>query len=266
MRRSGAKRLLALAWGALALTGVLAAVVVGKLAGDRDGLWRVVRVCVAVDRLAGSPFPCLAVEPAGGGERGHVVMRPPLLNDLILSPTRRIAGLEDPLLQSPEAPNYFAEAWGARTMIKTADGRPPARDQVALVVNSRAVRVEDQLHIHIGCLVPRVRRALAAAAPALPLDVWRLLGSIVPHQPFWVLRVRSRDLAGVEPFRLVMEEFDGAVRDPADLVIAVTGAQVDGDDAFLILATYVRAPGSWWPAGVGDLIDRRCRGGAEAGG
>ena len=229
------------------------------IVSDRDGLWKVVGACVADQRLTGLPLPCLAVDLAEG-QRGHILLRPPWTNDLILSPTRRSVGVEDPFLQSPEAPNYFADAWAARSMIATANGRPPARGQIALIVNSRVVRGQDQLHIHLGCLVPSARRALAEAAPGLPLDRWRLIGPVIPHQPLWALRVQSADLAGVEPFRLVVDEFGRVVRDPADLMIAVVGATVDGQDDFLILVSYVGLPHAWWPVGSSDLIDPDCRG------
>ncbi len=255
-----------LAWGlALAAAGLALTMSAARaVPSHRAALWQVVRSCVADKHLTGLPYPCLAVDLTEGEERGHVVLRPPWANDMILTPTRESVGVEDPFLQSPEAPNYFAEAWRARTMIATANGRPPARDQIALVVNSRPVRGQDQLHIHIGCLVPEARRFLAGAAPKLPLDQWRLIGPVVPHQPFWALRVRSADLAGVEPFRLDRAELGGAVRDPADLVIAVVGATVSGNDEILILASYERAPGSWWPVGSDNLIDQRCQGEAEA--
>ena len=83
---------------------------------------------------------------------------------------------------------------------------------------------------------------------------------MVPHQPFWALRVQSADLAGVDPFRLVRDEFAGAVRDPSDLMIAVVGATVDGRDDFLILVSYVHLAHSWRPVGSPDLIDPDCRG------
>ncbi len=64
----------------------------------------------------------------------------------------------------------------------------------------------------------------------------------------------------MEPFRLVWDEFGRMVRDPSDLMIAVVGATVDGRDGFLILASYVHLPHSWWPVGSSDLIDPYCRG------
>ena len=149
---------------------------------------------------------------------------------------------------------------GARGLIATANGRPPARGQIALIVNSRRVRVQDQLHIHIGCLLPAARRVLADAAPTLPLDEWRLIGPVIPHQPFWATRIRSADLEGVDPFRIVDDLLGRAAPNPADIMFMVVGSQVDGEDGFLILATYWHAPGSWWPVGADELTDRRCHG------
>src|SRR5579871_1941315 len=80
----------------------------------RMALWQVVRACVADYKLTGAPFPCLDVNLSGGEELGSVILRPPLSDDTILAPTRRITGIEDPFLQSPQAPNYFDAAWRAR--------------------------------------------------------------------------------------------------------------------------------------------------------
>jgi len=256
-RRQG--RLIALAAVSAAALALMACAALA-VASDRDALWRVVRACAADARLTGLPFPCLSVDLKEGEEAGHVVLRPPWANDTILAPTRRIVGLEDPFLQSPEAPNYFAEAWRERGMIATANGRRPSRAQIALIANSRIVRGEDQLHIHIGCLVPEARRVVAEAAQSLPPDAWRLIGPIVPHQPIYAMRIRSADLDGVEPFRLAHAAFDRTARNPADLMIAVVGAEVFGEDEFVILVSYAGLPHSWWPLGSDSLIDPKCRG------
>ena len=224
----------------------------------RMALWQVVRACVADYKLTGAPFPCLEVSISGGEALGNVVLRAPLQDETILVPTRRITGVEDPFLQSPEAPNYFDAAWRARTFLKTADGRAPERDDIALIVNSIIVRGQDQLHIHIGCLLPYARRSLAAAAPQIPIGGWARIGAVVPHTMFWGYRIRATDLANAEPFRLVAEAFAGRARSRGDLTIMVAGVRVEGDDQFLILASYAHAPGAWWPVGSGDLLGRAC--------
>ena len=153
----------------------------------------------------GAPFPCLKVDLSSGEERGYVVLRPPLLDDLIVAPTREIVGIEDPFLQLAGAPNYFNAAWRARSFLRGADGRTPERDEIALVANSAVVRTQDQLHIHVGCLKSPPRRMLAAAAPNVPIGKWVRIGDVVPHAMFWGMRIRGTDLSDIEPFSLAAE-------------------------------------------------------------
>jgi CDP-diacylglycerol pyrophosphatase len=221
-------------------------------------LWQVVRACVADYKLTGTPFPCLEVDLTGGEERGTVVLRPPLLEDTVLAPTRRIKGIEDPFLRSPEAPNYFDAGWRARTFLNGPDGQAPEREAIALFVNSAIVRTQDQLHIHVGCLFPYARRTLAAAAPEVPMGEWAQIGPVVPHTMFWGYRIPGTDLGSVNPFRLAAEVVAGKTKDPGDLTVVVVGVRVDGDDQFLILASYSNAPHAWWPVGAENLLDS-CR-------
>ncbi|HZZ22031.1 MAG TPA: CDP-diacylglycerol diphosphatase [Roseiarcus sp.] len=221
---------------------------------QRMALWQVVRACVADFKLTGMPFPCLKVDLSSGEERGNVVLRAPLLDDTILAATRRISGIEDPFLQSPEAPNYFDAAWRARAFLKGADGQAPERDAVALFVNSAMVRTQDQLHIHVGCLFPYARRTLAAAAPKVPMGQWAQIGPVVPHTMFWAYRIPGTDLASVNPFRLAAEAVAGKTKGPGDLTVVVAGVRVNSDDEFLILASYAKAPHAWWPVGADDLL------------
>jgi CDP-diacylglycerol pyrophosphatase len=225
---------------------------------DRLALWQVVRACIADFELTDAPFPCLKVDLSAGEERGHIVLRPPLLHDLILAPTRRIVGIEDPFLQSPEAPNYFDAAWGARSFLEGADRQTPEHDAVALIVNSAVVRGQDQLHIHVGCLLPSARRALAVAAPTVPIGEWVPIGAVVPHQMFWGTRILGADLSNVEPFRLAAEALADKVRKRGILMIMVAGVRVEGDNEFLILASYAGAPGAWWPVSAHDLLGPNC--------
>lgn len=251
--RAGA---LALLVAAVLMAGTaFAAVAIGL---DRLALWQVVRACVADYKLTGAAFPCLEVDLSGGEAGGSVVLRAPLTNDTIVVPTRRIVGVEDPFLQSAEAPNYFAAAWRARSFLTGADGQKPEREAVALVVNSAFARTQDQLHIHVACLAPEARRTLAVDAPRMPLGEWEPIGAIIPHTAFWGTRVRGPDLAGIEPFRLAAAALADKVPNLRALTIMVTGARVAGDDEFLILASYVGAPHSWWPVAAEDLFEPKC--------
>ncbi len=223
-------------------------------AGPRDKLWPVVRTCVAAKRLLGIPFPCLAVElPENDMNKGYVVLRPFKLDDLILSPTRESVGVEDPFLESPAAPNYFAAAWRARSFLKDPDGAQPERDEVLLVVNSKRARSQDQLHIHIGCLSPADRKAFGEIARKLPRNRWSQL-----ERGFAGVRVREADFAALNPFSLAIQGFEGAAQNPGMLSVSVIGARVDGEDDFLILATFDGVRGQSPHASAESLLDKRC--------
>ena len=225
---------------------------------DRLALWPVVRACVADFKLTGAPFPCLKVDLSSDEERGYVVLRSPLLNELIVAPTREIVGIEDPFLQLAGAPNYFNAAWRARSFLRGADGRAPERDEIALVVNSVVARTQDQLHVHVGCLRPHPRLMLAAAAPNVPIGKWARIGNVVPHVMFWGMRIRGTDLSDIKPFSLAAEAFGDKVGHRGDLTIAAAGVRVEGDDQFLILASYAEATGAWLPVSSSDLLDENC--------
>jgi CDP-diacylglycerol pyrophosphatase len=59
---------------------------------DQLALWQVVRACVADFKLMGAAIPCLEVDLSSGEDRGHAVLLSPRLNDLIVTPTRKIVG------------------------------------------------------------------------------------------------------------------------------------------------------------------------------
>lgn len=204
---------------------------------SRGALWKVVQVCLINHALTGGAFPCLDVNVSGGKDRGAVVLRPPLsASNLILAPTRRIAGVEDASLAARNAPNYFEDAWRARKFLDGAAQKPLPHDGVVLAVNSRQSRTQDQLHIHIGCLSPSARRTIEAFAAAAPSDRWVSLG-----RPFHRLGFRGRllvrdNLVGVNPFRLAAEAWPSA--DRSLLTIAVAGVALSrGRKGFVLLAS-----------------------------
>ena len=250
MRRSW---MFAFAAGVIALTGFAT----WAFALDRQALWSVVNACVADHKLSGAPFPCLKVDLAGGEERGYVVLRAPFGRDTILAPTRKIVGVEDPVLQSGAAAYYFADAWEAGSKLNGERGGPPDR-RFALVVNSAVARAQDQLHIHMGCLAPSARSALDAAAVRLAIGEWSPIGPLVPHQPFWAFRTGTADLGRLDPFRLAAEGFADRVRSLALLTIVVASVYVDGADEFVVLASYAGAPHAWWPVAADNLLLARC--------
>ena len=221
---------------------------------ERQTLWRVVQACVADFKLTGAAFPCLQVNLSEGETRGYVVLRPPFgPEDLILAPTRRVIGIEDPFLQSPDSPNYFDSALRARSFLKGPDGRPPRLSEIAVGVNAAAARTQDQLHIHIGCLAPATKRALTAIASKLQVGRWTPPGNLASVSPPWVQRIGTSDLEGVNPFRLAAEGLLGKVGNRARLTITVTRVRIAAEDDLVILAT----SGTFTAEGI---IDPTCLG------
>lgn len=228
-------------------------------ASERNRLWAVVRTCASAYRWTGLSFPCLAVDlPGNNLKLGSAVLRPLHTDELILSPTRETAGIEDPFLQSDEAPNYFAAAWRARSFLKGPDGAPPARDEVALIVNTKGTRSQDQLHIHIGCLRPDVRRFLDEAAQRMPLNQWTRIGPVVPRQIYFGVRVTEADFQTLNPVRIAAQGFAGAARNPGGLMVMAVGARVHEEDDMLILALFEGVDGRIQHVGAEDLLDRSC--------
>jgi CDP-diacylglycerol pyrophosphatase len=229
-------------------------------APERQALWLTVQACVADFRLTGAPFPCLMVDLNGGEARGYVVLRAPFDPDTILTPTRKVSGIEDPWLRSRAAPNYFADAWRERTLLEGPDGRPPATDDFALAVNSELTRSQDQFHIHLGCLAPSIIRWVPAVAPRLPVGAWTRVGASTPVGSFWALRTGREDPKDVRPLRLAAEAMGGRVNF-ARMTMLVAEVRIAGRAETLILVSYPSASSS---ASAESMLDPACTGEARA--
>ncbi len=59
-------------------------------------------------------------------------------------------------VQSENAPNYWEAAWNARRFVEEGARRQLPRDKIGMAVNSAASRSQDQLHIHVACIAPKV--------------------------------------------------------------------------------------------------------------
>lgn len=233
-------------------------------AGERGLLWRVVQTCVANHTLTGASFPCLDVDVASGREDGFAVLRAPLeKTHIIVVPTVRTIGIEAERLREPSAPGYFHDAWIARHFVTDDLPSKPTRPDLAMAVNSRLGRSQDQLHIHVNCLKPEVRRALAqrtaGGQTALGTKTWARM-TVLSHAPrYWALDVQSEDLAGINVFQMVAAGLKIDPDDMDDMTIVVAGAaDVGGKPGFTILARQ-RQPGTFDEAHGEALLDHECR-------
>ena len=181
---------------------ILAGAVGGVAAAERDLLWGVVKICVANHELTGGAFPCLEVNAEQGAARGFAVVRAPLKQThVVVTPTARVTGIEDPALQSPEAPNYFADAWAARKYVLDSVERPVAERDIGLAVNSRPGRSQDQLHIHVDCLRHRYAQLVRQHDGGLSAEKWTRLTFALRGRYYWATLVNSPDLSQTNIFR-----------------------------------------------------------------
>ncbi len=243
------RRIIATLAGLVALAGAAGpALSFEGEAFGRNGLWRVVHnVCSPVSRLTGLAAPCLAVDH----ERGFATLRAPdEATHIIITPLVRVAGVESRSLLRKDAPNYWADAWSERRWVEEAAGRPLAWNDIGMAINSRDGRSQDQLHIHVDCVIPQLRTPLARAARGhkgwFEIDL----------RP-WSGRYRARRLSADELdrniFRMVALEISRARDNMAGETIAVIGL----DDpwagrGFLLLAANDGGHAE-------DLLDHQCR-------
>ena len=192
-----------------------------------DALWQIVsESCLPEQRQHHNPSPCRRVSVA----QGYAVLkdRNGLLQFLLL-PLEKISGTESPLLLKPETPDFFALAWKARHYMAERLGQPIDERVYSLAINSRWGRTQNQLHIHISCLRPDIRRQLDSLAPTLNQQ-WQT------HQlsghAYHIRVVADHDPAAVSPFIRIAQELPGARQNMGSYSIAEVAA---GPDSKLLL-------------------------------
>ncbi len=230
------------------LKGALAALILGAAAvaafflwsqpHNRDALWTIAHgKCVPDEEQHGDPAPCARVELSGGEDKGYVILKDIRgVAHYLLIPTRRFPGIESADLFAPGAPNYWAEAWENRSFLSKRLKRDLAWDKIGLAVNSAHARGQDQLHIHIDCVLPDVRDALAQHIGDITTE-WTPLSFDLAGLSFFVRRLAVADLATKNPFTLVAQGVPGVAKDMDEETIALIGVTFpQGENGFVLLA------------------------------
>ncbi len=222
-------------------------------AGHPGALWHVIHdLCVPDKAILGFSAPCLAVDRVGGFA---VVPDPNGRTQILLTPTRRITGIESPDLLSANVPNYWRAAWNARQFLERRAGRTIPREDIAMAINSHNGRTQNQLHIHINCVRIEVREALKKYASRLP-GGWSRFPISLFGRHYRVLRLVGEDLGNRDPFKLLAAGDEPARADMGSETLAVIGANFDGRPGFVILAA--RDSPDSPEAAAEDLVDHGC--------
>jgi CDP-diacylglycerol pyrophosphatase len=209
----------------------------GAHAADPSALWKIVNgKCVPHEQTERDPSPCSDVDLANGVDKGFVVLKDiDGASQFLLIPTARISGIEDPEILDPQATNYWDAAWRARYFVDERLHTTLPRDAVSLAINSSLGRTQDQLHIHIDCIRPDVREALAANLNKVQA-VWTPFPVPLAGHTYQSIRVDQETLDGVNPFRVLADKDPHANADMGAQTLVLVGATfADGTVGFVLL-------------------------------
>jgi CDP-diacylglycerol pyrophosphatase len=242
----------------IALLGALiVAAAASEAQADRMVLWHIVHdQCVVDQKTHGAPAPCAFLDIANGEDNGVAILKDihGIAQHLAI-PTRLVQGMESPELLDPALPNYWRAAWSARGYVDARLPRPLPRDGVGLAINAASRRSQDQFHIHIDCVAPDVRAALAAYREHLSAE-WHVLPFMLQGRRYWARRLDSVDLANASPFLLLAEGVNGAKGEMGEeTLVAIGETFTPAVRGFVLLADHADPDGG----GRGeDLLDAEC--------
>jgi len=243
-----------LRWTALAL-GFALPTWTPPASANPNALWEIVHdKCSVHEELLHSPLPCTIVNRTAG----YAVLKGIVgATQFLLIPTARVAGIEDPAILLPAAPNYWQAAWDARNNVEALAGRALPRDDVALAINSTFARTQNQLHIHVDCIAPAVRTALREHGSEIG-PAWAPFPEPLFGHPYRAMRVETLTRPGAEPFELLAGGIPGARQSMGSESLVVVGTIFPtGETGFYLLET--RADETTGNRGFGeDLQDHSC--------
>jgi CDP-diacylglycerol pyrophosphatase len=201
----------------------------------RGALRQIVQQCVAGWQKRGEPAPCERVVLADPNvtASGYAVLGDPDGGaHYLLVPTKTMAGLDAGELLDRDAPNYFAEAWHARGLLKKFVGHEVPRTDVAVFVNTAHARAYDQFHVHIQCLRQEAADALKALSGRVTPS-WSQV--VVAGAPFQAMQIPADSLDGANLFESLAALNPDVSRHMGDYTLVAAGAQFSSGPGFIVL-------------------------------
>jgi CDP-diacylglycerol pyrophosphatase len=227
----------------------------GVAQADSNALWEIVHgQCVPDEQQHGDPKPCAEVDL----QSGIAVLKDIRgATQFLLIPTEQITGIESPLILTPRATNYFAEAWQARGHVEKALGHALPRDMLSLAINSQLARSQNQLHIHIDCIRADVRDALWGERSRIGRR-WRPLKVLLAGHRYTAMRVTGNSLASHNPFKLLASGIPGAAKDMGRHTLVVVAMRFAHDVPGFVILENQADPAHGDNAGGEELQDHAC--------
>jgi len=229
------------------------AISIAAFGADHNRLWNIVHnQCIPPAMRNAGNGPCAEVDLLH-----HIAVLKDSIGatQYLLIPTDPIEGIEDPAILAPSAPNYAELAWRARRYVAARVGRPLPRNALALAVNSKLGRTQNQLHIHIDCIRPDVKRTLNHYAAGLDTN-WRRLDSSLLGHPYRARRVDGQDLV-VNPFRLLAEDIKAPDQMGRETLVIVGWDFPTAKPGFIVLADGAKPETGDFGAGE-EIEDHTC--------
>ena len=189
-------------------------------------------LCAPNAQLTGLPTPCRQVV----WKPGFAVLRAPgERQHFILVPLRPLRGLESPALWRPGQPNWFGLAWRQRWYLSAWGQAPVADERIALALNAPSGRSQDQLHVHLACLRPEVRKQLRDLAASLD-EHWRVLPMALAGSRYQARRLSETQLLAADFFPALASQPPYPLPDPRLSLAVVALPSRDASRQFLLLA------------------------------
>ena len=229
------------------------------LAANPDFLWKVVSLeCVPNQKNNNSPVPCVEVSFQKDGERGYAVFKDrngPL--QYLLLPTTKIMGIEDPEVLTDKGPNYFYQAWEARSHLEKMYRSSIAPEEISLTLNSLFGRSQNQLHIHISCTRPDVKTLIHTNLDQIGF-VWSEFPKEIFGHKYFSRRITVQQLKEENAFQLLAKDLPEAKANMQAFGLAVVAIKNAMDKVeFVMLAN--RADLSKTDKGhVEEIQDHQC--------
>ena len=220
---------------ASALVIAVAGLTTAQADADPNALWTIVHdQCVPDQEASGNPAPCSQVNIGAGEQRGYAVLKDLVgATQFLLIPTERIPGIESPTLLEPDATNYVAAAWDAKSFVDARAGVEIPRDWMSLAINSAVARSQNQLHIHIDCVRADIRETVTRRIADVGPD-WAPFPEPLRGHLYQAMSIEGDTLDAVNPVQLLAKRTD----DMGLETLVVVGAYLrGGQPGFVVLAS-----------------------------
>jgi CDP-diacylglycerol pyrophosphatase len=241
---------------AAGVCAALSTLFVAPAKADRNQLWMIVSFkCMRHLAKSEAPIPCDSIDTTLGWDRGVALLKDGVgVARMLAIPTHPVSGIEDPAVLAEGEPNYFAVAWSERNALPMRLHVTPPEGSVAVVVDSKTAREQDQLHLIVDCLDPQVASVIADEAPRIGVE-WKPMTVPIKGRSYWARRVEASRAEDISPFRLLADGLPGAKETIGAWSLALTQPASLGTRGFVLLAD--RADGD---AGgrARDLLDPTC--------